>query len=258
MLASRPLLAVPVALFTVALSSAASAGATAPLSSLAALPGPVAPKVPSAVTIVPGLGLKSKEGYRGAQWHELTAATGRGYCINQNQFGYRWASTYGTTSTAAEEDLDLDRLVEKDGVATLERTTVRFDPGRGTIEAKGRSQVILKEVARTAAGVVVWAFRQERAIVILARGVGGGVEGRQMAREEGMSPFVSADGCPFAGARIDARRPESGALAQLTGTLPAQGTGKERVVPKFIIDASVSRVARDPEPLLAVRVRMQE
>jgi hypothetical protein len=236
----------------------ASAGTTAPLSSIAALPAPVALKVPNAVTTIPGLSLKSKDGHRGTQWHDLTAATGRGYCINEKRFGFRWASTYGSGSGAEGEDLDLDRLVEKDGVATLERTRVHFDPAYGTIAATGRSQVTLTEITRTAAGVVVWAFRQDRAIVVLARGVGGGVEGRQMASEESVIPFVSADGCPFAGARIDVHKPEAGALAQLTGTLPAQGTGKERVIPKFLIDASVSRVARDPEALLAVRVRMQE
>ena len=48
------------------------------------------------------------------------------------------------------------------------------------------------------------------------------------------------------------------AVAQLTGSLPAHGTGKDKVTPQFMVDVSLSRVARDPEPKLAVRVRVKE
>jgi len=257
MSARRRLLAASATLATLLGSSLASAGTTAPLSSIAALPGPSGVRGTSAGAAIPGLSLKSKDGDRGTQWHDLTAASGRGYCISQKTSGYRWSSTYSGSSRSAEEDLDLDRLVEKDGVVTFERTRVHFNPMQGSIEATGRSQVTLKEVTRSASGVVVWAFREEKAIVVLAKRASSGVEGHQVG-DEGTVPFVSAEGCPFAGARIDARRPEAGSFAQLTGTLAPRGTGKDRVVPMFIIDASVSRVTRDPEPLLSVRVRMRE
>jgi hypothetical protein len=248
--------AAAIGLATLLGSSFASAGTTAPLSTIATLPAPTALKGAEPATSLPGLSLKSKDAYRGTVFHDLSAATGRGYCITQKTFGYRWSSTYGGSSTGSEEELDLDRLVEKDGTAMLERTRVVFRPMYGTVTATGRSQVKLTEVTRTASGIVVWAFREDKAIVILARRATGGVEGHQLA-EEGQGSFVSADGCAFAGARVDARKPESGSFAQLTGSLPPEGTGKDRVTPTFIIDASVSRVTRDPEPMLSVRVRMK-
>lgn len=252
----RPLCAAALGFATILGSSLARAGTTAPISTIAALRAPTALEHPTAGAAIAGLSLTSKDGYRGTQWRDLTASSGRGYCLSQKQFGYRWTSTYGSGSNSAEEDLDLDRLVEKDGVATLERTRVHLDPVQGTIVATGRSQVTLTEITRAANGIVVWAFREDKAIVVLAKRATGGVEGHQLA-DEGQVPFVSADGCPFAGARVDARKPEVGSFAQLTGSLPPVGTGKERVIPGFIIDASISRVARDPEPLLSVRVRMK-
>jgi hypothetical protein len=137
----------------------------------------------------------------------------------------------------------------------LERTHLAFDPPSATLTATTRSQVELHEIARSVDGVVVWAFREGGDIIVLARNVDRGQESRKEADDEGMFPFVSADGCPYAGARLDARKPELGAFVQLAGELPAQGTGKDKVTPRFFIDASLSRVARDPEPRLAVRVR---
>ena len=248
--------AASVALLMLAAPSAAGAG-TAPLSSIATLKGLGPLRAPSAVTPVPGLTLTTKDHGR-TTWYDLAASTGRGYCLAQKESGYRWMGTYGATANGATEDLELDRLVEKDGTATLERTRVHFDPPSGTVTATGRSQVELTEISRNPAGVVVWAYREERAIVILAKRVEGGVESHQIGSAGAGAPFVSVDGCPFAGARLDARKPEAGAFVQLTGALPAQGTGKDKTVPKFIVDASISRVARDPEPVLAVRVRMHD
>ena len=239
-------------------SSAAQAGSTSPVSSLATLPPPVAIKSSPYVEPIPGLTLTSEHDYNMKTWHDLTAATGRGYCLARREMGYRWMGTYGTSSRSATEDLDLDRLIEKDGKVTLERTRVHLDPPSGTVTATGRSQVELQEIARTAAGVVVWAYRDERVIVVLAKRVERGVESRQLASEHGSAPLVSIESCPFGGTRLDARRSEAGTFAQLSGNLAAQRTGKDRVTPKFIIDASLSRVARDPEPLIAVRVRVTE
>lgn len=238
--------------------SEAHAGTKAPLSSLAALPAPVPPRAPEALAAVAGVTVKTKEGYRGAVWHDVNAAVGRGYCLTTTESGYRWMSSWGTSSKGNASDLDLERLVEKDGKVTLERTRVHFDPTDASLTTKGRAQVELREVARTPAGVVVWAFRDGRDVVLLARNVERGVESRRASSEEGAFPFISADGCPFAGARLDARKPEGGSVAQLTGALPAVGTGKEKVVPRFLVDASLSRVSRDAEPTIAVTVRMRD
>lgn len=239
-------------------SSEARAAATAPLSSLAALPAPAPPRTPEATAAVAGVVVKSKEGYGSTRWHDVNAATGRGYCLSVSEGGYRWMSSWGTSAKGTASDLDLDRLTEKDGKATLERTRVHFEPSDGALTTRGRSQVELREVARTPAGVVVWAFREGRDVIVLARNIERGVEARRPGADEAMFPFVSSDGCPFAGARLDARKAEGGSVAQLTGALPPVGTGKEKVVPRFLVDASLSRVGRDPEPMLAVRVRMRD
>jgi hypothetical protein len=166
--------------------------------------------------------------------------------------------TYGLSSRSAAEVLDLDRLVEKDGKATLERTRVHFDPAEGTLTATGRSRVELHEVARTPAGIVVWAYRDGNDVVVLARNIERGQESAHAGPDEMIFPFVSAESCPFAGGRLDAAKPEAGSALQLVGNLPARGTGKEKVIPTFIVDASLSRVARDPEARLAVRVRVHD
>lgn len=233
----------------------AHAGTTAPISTLATMSKLVPLRAPESPTTIPGLTVKSKDGYGASRWHDLVAATGRGYCIMTWDGGARWMSTWGTSSRSTADDLDLDRLVEKDGKVTLERTRVHFDPTDASATATGRSQVELHEVTRTAAGIVVWAYRDGREVVVLARNVERGLES---ARGDESFPFVSNEGCPFSGMRLDGRKPEAGTIGQLTGVLPAQGTGKDKVTPRFIIDASVSKVARDPEPMLAVRVRVRD
>lgn len=254
---AQSVLALPFLAAAVLVAPAASAGTKSPLSALSAMPGPVAIKAPELPTAIPGLVVKTKDGYGATKWHDLTAATGRGYCLASGEGGYRWMGTYGTSSRGSGEDLDLDRLVEKDGKVALERTRVHFEPTDATITATGRSRVELQEIARTTTGVVVWAFREGRDVVVLARNVERGQESRTRT-DDGMFPFVSADGCPYAGARLDGRKPDQGAIAQLSGALPAKGTGKDKVIPQFVVDASLSRVARDPEPMLAVRVRVRD
>jgi len=249
--------------------SEAQAAKTSLLSTLAAMPAPPAAPVgapgtarvtetPNPPIAVPGVTLKTRDGYRDTKWHDLDAATGRGYCLVSRTGGLRWMSSWGTSSRSNPEDLELDRLIEKDGKVSLERTKVHFDPSDASITGMGTARVELHEVARNAQGVVAWAFRDGRDVVILARKVDRGVESRPADSEEGLIPFASAEGCPFAGARLDARKPEAGSIAQLSGTLPAKGEGKDKVVPQFTVDASLSRVARDTEPKLAVRIRIRE
>lgn len=249
--------AVSLLLGAVLVAPSAGAATTAPLSSIAALPRPAALKLPEATTTVPGLSIKEKEGYKHSKWYDVNAATGRGYCLAQFEGGSRWMSSTGASDKSDAQDLDLDRLVEKDGKAILERTVVHFDPGYGTVVATGRSHVELHELARNPSGVVVWGYRDGSSVVVLARNVERGLDSRKLS-EEGTFPFASSDGCPYAGARLDARKPDAGSFVQLTGALAPVGTGKDKVFPRFTVDASVSRVARDPEPLLAIRVRMHD
>jgi hypothetical protein len=229
------------------------------LSSIATVPVATPLKSPEKPAAIPGLALTSKDGPDATRWHEVKAATGRGYCIQSQTGSTGWSSSRGVSSRGAAEELDLVRLVEKDDKATYQLTRVHFDPPSGTLTATSRWAVELTEIARTPAGVVVWAYRDGKDVVVLARNVDGGVASRPPAGgDDAPFPFVSVDGCAFAATRLDGRKPESGAVAQLAGSLPARGTGKEKVVPRFIVDASLSRVTRDPEPRLAVRVRLQD
>jgi hypothetical protein len=249
-------------LWAVLVPSEARAGTTSLLSVLAQMPAAPPPgrvmEAPNPLPAIPGVTVTSKDGHRDTKWHDLNAATGRGYCLVSTVGGFRWMSSWGTSSRSNAEDLELDRLVEKDGKASLERTRLHFEPGDASLTATSSARVELHEVAKSPAGVVVWGFRDGRDVVVLARNVDRGVESRPPNTDEALIPFVSAEGCPFAGARLDARKPEAGSVAQLNGSLPAKGTGKDKVVPQFTVDASVSRVAREPEARLAVRVRVRE
>lgn len=242
----------------VVVSSSAHAGSPTTVSTLSVLNAPVPLKPSDPPARVPGLTLTSKDGHAATRWHEVNAATSRGYCLTSTNGGFAWMGSYATGSRSPSEDLDLVRLVEEDGAAKYERTRVHFDPPSGTLTAMARSSVPLTEVARTREGIVVWAFRDGGQVFVLARRVNHGFESLARKTDEGIMPFVSSDGCPFAGARLDNRKPENGSFAQLSGNLPARGTGKDKVTPSFIIDASLLRVARDPESTLSIRVRVKE
>jgi hypothetical protein len=247
-------------LFVLATSVAphASAGTRAPMSSIAALPKAAPIAVPAEPVEIPGVVVSTKA-IRGAQrYHQIEAAKSGGYCLafsDQPHFMTTW--TVGATEPAA--DADLDRLVvQKDGRVTLERTRLHMDPHDvSSLRAIARSSVELHEIARTAKGVVVWAYREGTDVVVIARDVDGGTDARSGVHDS-VTAFIQNDGCSFAAMHIDARKPEGGAFGQLVGTLPRQGKAKGTPDVRFVIDASVSRVTRDPEPMLAVRVRTLE
>lgn len=240
-------------------STRASAGTSSPLSSIKTIPSltPIRAVTPAAVT-VPGLTLKTRDGYGATKWHDLKAATGRGYCLSSIEGGFRFMDNYGVSSKSEPDELDLDRLFEKDGKTLLERTRISIDGKTATVTAVGRAVVELHEVGRGPEGVVVWAYRVGPDVIVLSKRVDRGVESQRVTDDGTTVPFVSVDGCPYAGARLDAKKPEVGTFAQLIGDLPAKGEGKNKTTPKFFVDASLSKVARDPEPMLAVRVRIRD
>jgi hypothetical protein len=190
-------------------------------------------------------------------WYELSVATSKGYCV-MPAYGTRLSDT--TSSSTENDPTYIYRLVEKDGKATLEKARLSFDAKEGKARVGTRVSVALAEITR-ANGVAVWGYKEGANVVLLARGVDGGVESAHPSPESGdgsMFPFIGADGCPYAMARLDLSATKTGAIAQLTGNLPTRGKGKDAVTPKFIVDASLSKLSRDPEPLLSVRVRMRE
>lgn len=241
-------------------SSMASAGTSSPLSTIRTIPAlaPVRATTPAAVT-VPGVSLKSRDGYGATKWHDLKSSTGRGYCFASTEGGFRFMDNYGVSSKAEPDELDLDRLFEKDGKTLLERTRIAIDGRTGTVTAVGRAVVELQEIGRGPEGVVVWAYRMGPDVIVLTKRVDRGMEGFVRSPDDGTTvPFVSVDGCPYAGARLDAKKPEAGTFAQLIGELPAKGTGKDKTTQKFFVDASLSKVARDPEAMISVRIRVRE
>lgn len=242
-------------------SIANAGGAAAPISSLPTLPAPAPVRVTTPAAIaVPGVSLKSRDGFGGSKWHELTAATGRGYCFSATDTGLRFMDSYGTSSKGDLEELDLNRLVEKDGKTSLERTRIVFDPSTATVTPKGRSTVELSEITRGPDGVVVWAYRTGHEVMVITKRADRGMESHARGKPEDgiIIPFVSVDNCTYAGARLDVKRAESGSYAQLVGNLPPKGEGKEKVQQRFLVDASLSKVARDPEPILSVRIRVRD
>lgn len=241
-------------------SSSASAGTPSPLSTVRTLPAltPLRATTPVAVT-VPGITMKTRDGYGATKWHDLEAATGRGYCFASKEGGLRYMDSHGMSSKAEADEIDLDRLFEKDGKTWFERTRVATDGTTATVTAIGRATVELQEIGRGPEGVVVWAYRTGNDVIVLTKRAERGIESLQRDSDDGMSvPFVAVEDCPYAGARLDAKKPEAGTFVQLIGNLPAKGTGKDRVQQKFFVDASLSKVARDPEAMLSVRIRIRD
>ncbi len=247
---------------TGALEGEATAGVQSPLSAVPSLPK----LKPSATVgtpgvasdVLPGVRLKASNAAGASRWLELSAAKKSGYCFEPSQNNLSWTATTGATAGSPSQELTLVRLVETtDGHATFERTQVHFDPASASLTAMGRTSVELKEVARSAAGIAVWAFRSGNQITVLARDVEMTAEVLPAGTADDR-PTVFGSDCGFGGARLDVSKPENGAVAQLAGTLPRGGKGKDAVRARFVVDVSVSRVSVDPEAMLAVRIRMRD
>jgi hypothetical protein len=161
------------------------------------------------------------------------------------------------SSSSSGTENELWRLTEADGKATLERTRFEVASYLKSAWVKSRTSIELREVAK-ASGVTVWGYREPSGdVVLLARGGEGGRESarpKKVPEDQGIE-FVSSD-CSFGATRINAAAIRSGGAAQLRGSLPAVGEGKQKVIPRFVIDGSLAKLARDPEPVLSVRVRL--
>lgn len=199
---------------------------------------------------VPGLTVKQRQTPR-STYHEVTVARAKGYCLVDRDEVFD-LETYATDT--GSEARELWQLVEKDGAARLERTRYQVAPLVGDDAwVLSRSSVTLKVLA-TDLGVTVWGMREANGdVVILAKRATSGRESAP-AGDSGIS-FTSSS-CTFGAVRVRAASLKAGGgSAQLSGQLPAVGEGKARVEPTFVIDVSVVKVSRDPEPVVSVRVR---
>jgi hypothetical protein len=236
-----------------ALATLPAPASAAPLgvSSLPAMPalGPLKDALPA------GVKLELSTGYAGRTWNRIDAETAKGYCIMTG--GSSSMTTQSWNSAIDESDQGrVMRLVEKDGQARLEVARLAFDPAAGSASGSAPKSVALREIARSG-DVVAWAYREGKQVVVVSRRITGGVDTASPKAEranEDVSPFISNDGCPFVLARLDLRA--AGPIAQLEGVIwKGKGKAKTRKSRRYLIDVSVSKVARDPEPLVSARVR---
>lgn len=241
------------AVASLAVSSPAAAADKAPLSALPTLAAPRDRTDPPKDYGVTGLAVKEHDS-AARSYLELVAATSRGYCIADTESGLRLEAS----TTYLEGRIELWRLAESDGKATFERTRFEVASYLKNTWMKSKTTIELREITR-ANGVAVWGFREANGdVVLLARGATGGREVRpNKPDEEAGFDFVSS-GCSFGAVRLSTSASKAGALAQLQGALPPVGEGKSKVVPRFVVDGSLAKLSRDPEPVLAVRVRMVE
>jgi hypothetical protein len=230
------------------LSTTAFAGERTSLAELASLPTVKDSEDPGTHMGVPGLKLKEEHSLR-TTYYEISAATSQGYCLVMRDRMFELSPS--TTDTDVSE---LWRFVEKDGGATLEKTRYQVASYVGNAWVKSKTSVTLKPLA-TDLGITAWGMRDTNGdlVVIAPRATSGNESGPQ--RNEG-GGSTTHSGCTYGATRIHASALKAGGgSAQLTGRLPAEGEGKTRVEPAFIIDISAVKVARDPEPVISVRVR---
>ncbi|MBX3215802.1 MAG: hypothetical protein KF850_27435 [Labilithrix sp.] len=230
----------------------ARAGDRSPISDLPVLPAPRDRADPPKDYGVPGLVVKEHTS-AARRYLELRAVTSQGYCIAERGLGLRLHAS----TTVTDEPGEVWRLVEKDGGATFERTRYEVADDLNSAWVKSKTTIALREVTK-ANGVTVWGYRDTNGdVVLLARGASSGREVRPPTNDFEGFDFITSD-CAFGAARLSIGAAKKGVLAQLHGTLPAEGEGKSKVVPRFVVDGTLAKLARDPEPVLSVRVRRIE
>jgi hypothetical protein len=231
----------------IGLTTDAQAGERTPLSSIPAR----AAVRDGAVTKagVPGLTVKRVTGMQNPNYFELNSATAAGYCLVSTD-----PSGLSLQETAYSDTLqhELWRLSERDGVTTLEQTRFAVDVTEPVASLKSRSSIALRSVGSTN-GVEVFSFREPNGdVVLLARSATSGRE-QGYEKEVGWGTRFVSSSCTFGGARLPAALAKNGATARLHGAIPAVGTKTKK---DFVVDASLVKTGRDPEPLLALRVRL--
>ncbi|MBX3234001.1 MAG: hypothetical protein KIT84_34505 [Labilithrix sp.] len=245
-------LALALALATFAVTLPAAAGERTAVSAVPRLPAVKDATTPPPLMGVPGLKVTQKETPH-SKYVELEARRAQGYCLVSRDVGFQL-----NDSTTSTEDNELWRFSEADGKATLER--IRFEVAIEQAWVKSKASVELRALAK-AHGVTVWGMRETNGdLIVLVKDATGGVEANEPPKKAEDVPLFrfASSSCTFAATRIQASIVAKGGAAQLTGELPAEGEGKSKIVPRFVVDVSTSKVSRDPEPVLSVRVRRMD
>jgi hypothetical protein len=135
----------------------------------------------------------------------------------------------------------LERLVERDGGAVLERTLVDASGVGVPIE---RARIALRAVGRIG-DTIIYAYRRGDRVFVIAPSAGQNSV-RFDSREPGSGRGVSrGSNCAFAITQLRVGGTSS-QLGQITGN-DARGC--------YLISASLTKLSRDPEPLLAIAAR---
>jgi hypothetical protein len=249
--------ALAVALLAASSAHAAGVGSPLRLADIARTRILTDPPAPPAGTKMPSVKVKTTGGSTEV---ELTPDASAPVCLFNADPSMNRAMWMETGQTASYGTLfRTDRIVTTGEHPEIERSLIEVSGD--TVRVTGRQRIPLTVVARDPHGLVVYAYRTAGELFVLAPAVGGtfrnttfGATGTDM---DPSSMFGSYD-CGFVAARIEVR-PSTGASAVLSGNLalpaPLPTTGAP---PRFVVNASVSKVLRDPEPVLSISVRVIE
>ena len=134
----------------------------------------------------------------------------------------------------------IERLVVRGDAAELER--IAASVGQLAIVPSARSRIPLHAVARLD-DLVVYAYRWDAKVFLVTRSLPGA-----LVRTDGADGLTEAPECSFVYTQLVVRRGSSQAV-QIRGTVPSTGR-------PYLVDASISKTSRDPEPLLSVTARL--
>lgn len=237
-----------VVLAVLATSGRASAAAV-PLSSLPRLPTiPNAEKGPQSPVRLAGAWLGKVEGTR-VEVH----AKGN-LCIHERQAAPR-TDLAAVQTAALGDELDFLRLEETDGSATLERTRVTVD-AKGLLLVARHKVPLVKALSSPRWTTATFAYREGDDVVVLT--TASSDVSVAMARRTDEDWRGGWSSCGFAMARLPIdRAARGGVVAQVFGgkTTRALPAGGPATASNFVVNLSLAKIGRDPEPFLSAGLR---
>ena len=164
------------------------------------------------------------------------------WSIGNDEVDFGWRNLSGSSGNG----LGIERLVVHGQRAELDRSVVG---GYNPTVATDRGHIPLVVVARID-DLVVYAYRSGKTIFLVTPTTGPAGVDFESGRPEWGPGLVHRDtNCSYAITQIPVPQDGLGASGQITGSLQGVHGGSYRV------DASVTKMSRDPEPLLSVTAR---
>jgi hypothetical protein len=191
---------------------------------------------------VPGIKLEDH-----ATYGSLIVDPTRGDCLVSTDWGLHLDTMEGFSEPKHERW----HFSEKDGALALEIQHI----GMAVRDVFVMSRATVKPT-RVAAqdDLVVWGFRTPGGdVILLAKGADRGrLSSTRRGDEDGVMFKSASSECSYGATVLHADAVKSGGIAQLIAVRPPT---KDHAAESFFIDASVTFTSRDPEPVLAVRIR---